>query len=479
MFPKADIFFLFPAALVPLILFSVSSRSLPLKFLLSSAAGTLANIILLYWLYPTMRMNFVSPFSSALGLVLFSIYLGSYWGLFTVMISCSRSFGRIRFYIFVPACWVLTEYLKGIIFTGFPWLLIGYSMWKVPELLQPASITGVYGLSFIAVLFNTLIADSFMRQRVKPLAAGVLLFVILFGTGKSVINNMHAAADTRVAVLQGNISQYKKFDGRFKSEIMSIYTRLHKQAQDFSPDLVVWPETAAPEPLDADIQVYMQIQNMISETGASELVGTVEKKGRKYYNSAYMISPDGTLSEPYRKIHILPFGEYFPLRGIISRFADIVNDLGDLDRGNKLELLRAGDHYIATGICFESIFGGLIRKFFDNGAQIFVNITNDGWFMDTAGPYQHFVHSVIRAVENRTYVIRSANTGISAIIDPAGRILKKTGLLEEAVLTGYAGPSQGKTVYSEYGDYFVLICLVAAGVIMWEERKCLMRSKKN
>ncbi len=460
LFPKFNLYFLFPVVLVPLIIFVWKTNSQKKIFINIWVAGTLSNIILLYWLYPTMRMNNVGCISSAAGLILFSSYMGIYWGVFGVGVYSIKKLNLGFKLLLIPSIWVLLEYVRTYLFTGFPWLLAGYSMWKIPELLQISGFTGIYGLSFIVIFINTAIALSINTKKIKPVIIAVTVTGIVFIYGHITVKRYNTEEDLKVSILQGNVSQYKKWNFAFKREILDTYRKLHRKAITYKPELVIWPETSVPDALITDTEVNLYIKKLAEKGGAYELLGSIESQGGNYYNSAYMVTPSGEVSEPYRKIHILPFGEYFPFRSLLSLFAGIISGLEDFDAGNEYVLFKVKDYRICTGICFESIFPDIIRKFFKRGANIFVNITNDGWFLNTAGPYQHFIHSVVRAVENRTYVIRSANTGISAIISPTGRIIKKTELLEASVLNGRVGKSKKKTFYTEYGDVFVWICFL-------------------
>lgn len=459
-FPKFNLYFLFPVVFVPIIIFAQRSDNTKKIFVFSWLAGIISNLILLYWLYPTLLMNGVGHFPAALGIFLLSLYLGLYWGIFGISVSALVKL-NLRFkYLLIPGIWVLLEYAKSYLFTGFPWLLSGYSLWKIPQFLQIASFTGIYGLSYLVVFINTLIAISINTKKVKPVISAIIVTAMVFIYGTITIKRCNTEENFKISIMQGNISQYKKFNDAFKQEILDAYSKLHRDALMYTPEFIVWPETSLPDALTSDMEVNLYMQALVKDAGVSELVGSVEKTRGKYYNSAYMITSEGHISEPYRKIHLTPFGEYFPLRRLLSLFTGVVDELGDFDAGHKYVLLEVRDYRIATGICFESIFPDIIRKFFKKGANIFVNITNDGWFLNTAGAYQHFIHSVIRAVENRTYVIRSANTGISAIIHPTGKVIKKTELLETSVLNGTVGKSDKKTFYTKYGDVFVGICFL-------------------
>jgi apolipoprotein N-acyltransferase len=192
-----------------------------------------------------------------------------------------------------------------------------------------------------------------------------------------------------------------------------------------------------------------------------------------------MVKPSGEIESPYRKMHLVPFGEFIPFRAMLSPFVGVVNEIGDFSSGESYRILTAGEAKIAVGICYEDIFPRLAAGFISEGANLYVNITNDGWFLDSAGGPQHYAHSVLRAAENRIWVVRAANTGVSAIISPYGEQTGKTEFLTAATLSGKINLRDKRTIYTAYGD--ILIYLLAAMVIaiLWKERKCLKNIKKK
>lgn len=400
--------------------------------------------------------------------LLFSLYLGLYWGIFSQAVFLIQKYNMPFKIILIPCIWVILEYLKAHLLTGIPWLLIGYSLWKIPLLIQISSFTGIYGLSFIILYLNTSIALSLKSRRLSYLVSGIILWIAVIIYGIYSMPNDTLKDGLKISILQGNISQYKKWNWYYENEILKTYKSLHLIAEGYKPDLIIWPETALPFELSEDnkgISLYMK---KIIKPEIYELVGSNESSGENYYNSAYIVSPEGVISEPYRKINLVPFGEYVPLQELISPIIDVINEIGGFNAGTRYKLLNVKGFNIGIGICFESAFPEHSRKFFKKGADIFINMTNDGYFWDTAGPYQHFIHSIFRAVENRCYVIRAANTGISAIIAPSGRVVKKTNLLERVVLNGKVERNNTKTFYTKYGDVFVGSCMffVIAAILL-------------
>jgi len=480
LFPKFNLYFLAPVFLIPLLHFSNKADTGKKSFVTSWISGSVCYLLLLYWVYNVLYLNGAGYLGSVTGYIALSAYLGLYWGAFGLISHYAFRFNMRYKLIFLPAVWTLLEYLKTYFLTGFPWLLSGYALWKIKPLIQLAEYTGVYGLSFLVIFANTAVYLSIKRKHFKPLLPAAVVLIAVFLLGNSRIKAFNDGGEKiTVSILQGSISQYKKWNAAYEKEILRTYKELHqKTVAQNKPELIVWPETALPAPLTGNPKINNYMTELAAGAGVYELVGSVEKVRGKYYNSAYIVSPEGEISSPYRKNHTTPFGEYIPFRKALSLFVGVVNDVGDFESGRRIKALKAGNFKVATAICYESIFPGLIRKFFDNGSDILVNITNDGWFLQTAGPYQHFIHSVIRAVENRTYVVRAANTGISAFISPVGEITAKTKLMETAALKSAAGKNS-LTFYSKFGDVFIAVLVFILGIIIWKERKCLTKLKEN
>ncbi len=479
-FPNFNFTFLFPVVFIGLILYSLQTKkSIKNIFIFGWLAGIICNIIMLYWIYWTLIWVDAGFITSIIALIFLSAYLGLYWGIFSVSVFLIEKY-NIKFKILIiSSVWVLLEFLRGWVFIGFPWLLVGYSVWNIPEFIQIASYTGIWGLSFFVIFINTAIAYSLKLKKIMPFITAVVLAGFLFIWGTIVMPDEDIPArDLKVSILQGNIAQHQKWDSYFREEILDTYRELHSRAINEKAELIVWPETALPAALTRDIAIYNYIQELVENTSAYMLIGSNEIGRGELFNSAYLVSPAGMVSEPYRKIHLVPFGEYIPMRWLLSPFFSVMNEFGDFNAGDEYILLNMGEFRIAVGICFESVFSSHARNFFKSGANIYVNITNDGWFLDTAAPRQHLIHSVIRAVENRTYVIRAANTGISAIISPSGRILKETELLETTVLSGRVGKSS-KTFYTKYGDVFLLVCFLFMIYTLWRSKKCWTNIKKK
>jgi apolipoprotein N-acyltransferase len=276
--------------------------------------------------------------------------------------------------------------------------------------------------------------------------------------------------------VQGNIDQYRKWNEAYENDILDAYSRLTARAAEEPTDLVVWPETAVPGWIPNEIKFTRWLEDTARSAGAFLLAGAATHQQQGDYNAAFLFTPQGHILAQYRKQHLVPFGEFVPLQPVLSRFISVLNELGDFHGSDDKTVFQLPEVRFSVNICFEDLFPGLVRDFVRRGAQLTVNITNDGWYLDTAAPEQHFTANVLRAVETRTWVVRAANTGVSGFIDPKGRVVARTRLQEEAVLRGAPSPMAGETFYVRRGDIFAWACALAAmvGALLSLRRKFLI-----
>jgi len=439
-------------------------------------AGMVHYLTLLYWLVPTMvRYGPLPLYMSVPLLVLLSAYLSLFPAVFagTVTRLPLRSFSLLAG---VPGLWVFLEYLRSTLFTGFPWEILGYSQVKWLHLIQISDILGVYGVSFLILSFNAVLFCLYLsrtrRLNSNPwFSGGVVIWAILL-IGLSWIYgelrirqldvNVAHAKKVRIAVVQGNIEQTLKWDPRYQAASVQTYLNLTRMGQKQSPDLVVWPETATPFYFLHDAELSLTVLKGIRDFKCDFMIGSpaYEPKGGRigYFNSAYLIDSKGSVLGRYDKAHLVPYGEYVPLKRWIPFLGKMVAHVGDFTAGEKGAVINWRGRPLGTLICYEIIFPYLSRAMAKNGAQVLINLINDAWYGDTSAPHQHFLMAVFRAVENRRSLVRSANTGISGFIDPVGRITAQTPLFQEAVLTREVPLMSGGTLYNRLGDWFPLAC---------------------
>ncbi|MBI4396752.1 MAG: apolipoprotein N-acyltransferase [Elusimicrobia bacterium] len=464
-FPKWNVALLAWVGFIPLIL-AIKDRSYLHSFLWSFTAGICANIGTLFWVYPTCRMGGVNAPTSLLALTALSGYMALYWGVFGLFIRKMESHPAWSRPIVIACGWTALEFARAHLFTGFPWLLTGYSQWEHPQWLSLASVGGAYAVTFFIMLVNALLAflvRDLMEKRwnwLGRLVPSLVAAALLALWSLKLFNAPLSAAGPPVAtaILQGNIDQYIKWDQAYEDDIVDVYTKLAHEA-GIGSDFIVWPETAVPGWIPNEPKYLNWVQELARETRSFLLIGAATHQQGKDYNAAFLFSPSGELLGQYRKKHLVPFGEFIPLQKIFSRWISVLNELGDFAGSRDETVFQAPWGRFSANICFESLFPDIIRRFVVDGAQITINMTNDGWYLNTAAPEQHFIASVLRAVETRTWVIRAANTGISGFIDPHGRVAARTGLSQRAVLRGKPQAVAGETIYVRLGDVFAWGCV--------------------
>ena len=304
---------------------------------------------------------------------------------------------------------------------------------------------------------------------------------------------LHAAPRARgpgsfkVSVVQGNIEQDRKWDTAYQADVIATYTRLTKEALRDRPDLVIWPETATPFSfggngkeniaLTADLRKFVRMNKTALLFGSP----TYEvRPGRvvRLRNSAFFIARSGAVEAMYHKLHLVPFGEYVPLKSVLFFVEKMVQAIGDFQPGSEYTVMTIQNGQsagrpvkLSTVICYEIIFPDLVRRFVDRGASVMTTMTNDAWFGRTSAPYQHFTMAVFRAVENRVPVARAANTGVSGFIDAKGRVLEKSHIFTETYLAQTLTPGNRKTLYTRYGDVFAYACSLLAFVMLIPSRR--------
>ncbi len=486
-FPKFGTGILAWIAFIPL-LHALRAKTPYQGFLTGFLSGLTANIGIIYWIaYVVVHYGYLPLPVGIAVMLLLSAYLALYVALFAAGVVYFHARG-VSPVLAAPLLWTTLEYAKSHLLTGFPWENLGYSQYLYRPLIQAADITGVFGLSFAIVFVNVVIFDVFhflhsrrerkrrLRRITSEVIAGCLVLLILVGYGifriRDVEKSLDQAPQMSVSLIQGNIDQSVKWRPDFQQETIRIYNGLTRQAAPSEGGLIVWPETATPFFFQDQNEMHREVVSLPRLTGNWLLFGSprYERDGidLAFLNSAFLLSPDGRIAGKYDKVHLVPYGEYVPLRRFFPFIKKLVAGIGDFRGGPGYEPLsmQVGDlpRKLGVMICYEGILPEAGRAYRQGGAGLLVNITNDAWFGNTSAPYQHLSMTVFRSVENRLYLVRAANTGISAIIDPTGRIEARSTLLEKATITGTVGFMDRNTFYSTYGDVFVYGCIL--GVIL-------------
>ncbi|WP_353070807.1 apolipoprotein N-acyltransferase [Tunturiibacter gelidiferens] len=496
-------------ALLPLIwaMLANDKNANPLTFRQGAALGYLSGFIWYlgncYWIYQTMYLygGLAKPIAAGI-LVLFCLYLGLYHALFGALLAAFRSrFGRQSALIFVPFAWVAVELARARI-TGLPWDLLGIAQVDNPMLTRLAPITGAYGLSFIIAAVNALwLIRIRLRERryTRPAltVAGVII-VVVYILGLRLIANPKPSPTTATATLvQENLEVGAANTGpqpttqqfldsfsylsrhpsrtfllgtpelRDTQTLYLVRPRDEEESEANPPiatNLIVWPESPAPFE-DIDPQFRNAMSALALSAQAPVIVGNTgfepsptNRSGYTPYNRASFINPDGTFDGHYDKMHLVPFGEYVPFKDLFFFAKNLLNEVGTFSPGAQRTVFSTGGHTYGVFICYESIFGDEIRQLSQQGADVLINISNDGWYGDTSAAWQHLNMVRMRAIENHRWILRATNTGVTAAINPLGHVTAALPRHQRSSLRVHFGYEHDLTFYAAHGDLFAYAC---------------------
>jgi len=445
-------------------------------------AGLLAHSAVLHWIYVvTVRYGHAPALVGLVAPVALAAYIALFPGLFGLVYAWWVRAGLGSPFA-AAVLWTALDHARSFVLTGFPWATLGYAQHDNVPLLGLAAWTGVYGLSFASVLAGAGLAECLARRRVTraSLAAfGVVL--VLHAVAPLLAPDRLTGPSLRVAVLQGNIDQGVKWSADWLDQTLEIYETLSRQAGERGAQLVVWPETALPGSPSLNAELGERLERLAQETGAALVVGAVGVEGEppawRVYDSAFVISPDGVLTDRYDKAHLVPFGEYVPLRGLLGWFLSSVASgiaSGDVQSGTgprpMLVAPAGGGAPVSVGvpICYELLFPDLVRRFVGGGGRLLLAITNDAWYGRTGAPYQFLAITALRSAETGAWTARAANTGVSGFIDERGRVRQASQIFERGLLVEdvpLRAPSAPDTFYVRHGDVFAAACWLAASLL--------------
>lgn len=411
------------------------------------------------------------------------VYLSLYVGAVAVLTGGAvRRFGVSGLWL-TPVFWVACEWARGWIGGGFPWVPLGSSQAQVLPIAQLASVTGVYGVSLLIALVGTAAAVAALSKRRRDwLAVGGVALLLVAVAAAGVWRMRDARLNTagraiRVGLVQGNVEQDIKWNPKFKETIMARYLALSRDAITRGAELVVWPEASTPFFLDSDSEQAAPIRQLAAETRTPFVIGTDEFDGQYVYNAAAAIGKDGKSRGSYRKMHLVPFGEYVPLKKLLFFVGPLVEAVSDFAPGTEATVLDVGNGLRASvAICYESTYPSLTREFASAGAQLLLVVTNDGWFGRSSAAFQHFQMGSMRAIETGRYLARAANTGITAVVDPYGRVVAQSEMFEALALVAEVRALDSRTVYTRIGDVVAWLCAVLTLVVAVVLRRHPIRS---
>ncbi len=463
-------------------------------FFLGYGCGVLWYAITCYWIFNTMRQYGGVGTVAAFGLLfLFCLYLGIYHGIFGLLISLLANRGQPaginpfsrRVLLLAPFAWVAVELARTRI-TGFPWDLLGISQVDNIPLSHIATITGVYGLSFEIMVVNTALAAAFVirsergqRSKRKPLLLATAAAIMVLQAGRLIsppaLPTDHTArlVQQNVPVLQGSDWTKEYFEGTLRDLTqISLNPAARDQYQaspaalSAPPDLIVWPESPAPF-YNTDPSFRETVSNIARQGRTWVLAGGLGVRNAsetpdhvtQLFNSGNLVNPAGIWLGRYDKMHLVPFGEYVPFKRVFGFAGGLTKEVGAFSPGTSRAPLQAGSK-LGVFICYESIFPDEIRQLAANGAEVLVNISNDGWYGDSGAYAQHLKQARMRAVENNRWLLRDTNTGVTAAIDPYGRVVSTIPRKIRAALDASYALTNVTTFYTRHGDWFAYLCAI-------------------
>ena len=397
-----------------------------------------------------------------------------------------RSIHNLRICALGAAGWVAMEWLRGIIFPAFGWNGLGIAQHANVPLIQIADITGVGGISFLIAMTNLMLAASIKRLVLEikcgarrphydfAITVALVALAWIYGV-REVFRPSPESTEVRFAAVQANIPQQVRNNADFEMDVLETYQKQTLSAMAMKPDLILWPESSTPSPLLGNQRTWDLVRNLAEQHEGDLLLGTTHWGKEGDFNSIALLTSRGTQAQLYHKMHLVPFGEYVPLREEFPLIAKIVGDLvpDDFDPGHEFKVLEMESKPVKLGplVCFEDTLGDLARHPVLVGAQVFVVATNDGWFLESAGSKQHLQNAIFRCVENKRPMIRASNTGVTCAINRHG-IVKEI-LKNEEGSTFMQGILFGKidaptnatlTFYAQYGEIFSIFCLAVSGI---------------
>jgi apolipoprotein N-acyltransferase len=415
-----------------------------------------------YWTGATVRTFGGLPWPVAIVTALLLVF---YMSLYVALASAVtgrfvRRFGWTGM-LLGAAAWVGAEHARGWMFGGFPWIPLGNTMVTLLPVAQLASVGGVYLLSLFVALVNVgfalVIVSSPARQRVTLAAtvAGMAAVAVWGGVRLSANTLVETGTPVKVGLVQANIAQIDKWNGAKAGPIVERYLEMTRKAVAEGAEVVLWPESATPFYFDEQPTGQALVRGLVASTGVPLLFGTdeIERGARnQYFNSAFMLDSGGATAAVYRKMHLVPFGEYVPFKEMLFFVRPLVEAVSDFSPGRFVTMLPVKGHMASTAICYEVTYPSLMREAVRQGSELLTTITKDAWYGESSAPFQHFEMATMRAIEQGRYLVRAANTGISGIVDPYGRVLARTELGETTVVVGDARFVQAKSLYATMGD---------------------------
>jgi len=467
---------LFPCALVWL---GTTAESSGKAFKRGWLAGLLAYTACLYWVVLPVHVYGPLPWVLALPCpILIGVVLGLFPAVFALLLHIADH--RLPWWaggLFAGSVWASLELARSIVLTGFPWLSLPQAFGPWPQALQGLEVMGTFCFSGILVAISTWLVHGV--HRAVPLIAALLLAGGIIAYGSLEMQRPQQTESTfSASIIQGNIDQNRKWDPAFQQTTLDTYLAMtRREIERHDPDLILWPETALPfyvqeedSPLKDRLQAFIRRHNRPLLTGAPGYArlsrGSSDADQLTMFNRAYLFNDQGRIADSYEKEHLVPFGEYVPLKGLLPFLDSLVPGEIDFSPGRRTMPLDQENLAMGALICYEVIFPGLVQERVRDGAKVLINLSNDAWFGRSSAPVQHLHQAILRAIEQRRYLVRTTNTGISAVIDPRGRVAGRTPLFKEATLYHQdVGLISSRSLYSRFHAVFTALPPAVAGLL--------------
>ncbi|MDO8527549.1 MAG: apolipoprotein N-acyltransferase [Deltaproteobacteria bacterium] len=480
-------------AIVPLI-WIIYDAKVSQSFAFGFVSAVVCNVVNFHWLYTALHTyGHISPLPSFLTMFLLALFLALYVGAVCALARWFVIKTKIPLLLWLPVLWVLADWARNVTpFGGYPWVHLGATQVSYLPLVQIAGIAGSYGIIFCIVWFNVWLTEALFKIQKKESVLFVpktivtaLIAILVLGYGFYHLHqtrNLSAKAPhMKVGLLQPNIPQDEKWDETTLTRQKNIFKGLVESLEK-TVDLIIWPEAAWTESTSLDATRFNAEDLGLSTARGKTpytLLGLVfsgiENNNQRLYNSAALLDAQGNILEKYHKAHLVPFGEYVPLRNLLF-FLQPVAAIGDFEAGKGYFPLQLEQFKIAPLICFEDIFPEISRTMVRHGANLLVNISNDAWYGLSSAPWQHLAHAALRSVETGRAMVRATNTGVTAVIEPTGKVAIASALFEKGVIVYQVPLLTGQTVYTKLGDWFVLACAIFT---LWQLLNLLFKKKSG
>lgn len=479
-FPGAALWPLALIALAPLIAAARNARSWREAFLLGELALTITWLINVPWV--VFVMAYYGQLGTVTGVLIFialALVLGVYGALFAVLVYLARPDARFVTWLPVPLLWTATEVARSVLLTGFPWNLLGTTVIDVRPLAMLSSLAGPYALGALLAFFSTVVAYQFSgvsnRSRLVSIATAFAVLIVAFAVGGFMLESRQRSLGeptASAALLQPNIAQEMRWDARQLLDIFERMAQMTDAATEKKVDAIIWPESTVPLTYVRTDFFRDYVESTSRKANVDIILGSVaedEADPSRIWNAAYLVS-NGETKGRYDKIRLVPFGEYVPLRKFLFFAEKLVHQVGEFQFGANDHPLSGRFHY-GPAICYEVVFPRITAKQIENGADVLVTVTNDAWFGRSAAPEQHLAQARMRAIEGDRYLLRAATTGISAVVDPTGRVVQSQPLGTQGTIVARFSPRHSKTAYVRFGDWFAAAAVLGSVVVLFVRRR--------